>query len=119
MSYVLIIAGSQDLVVTSRQISAALEASNWGPPSVVVCGMARGPDLAGKEWAEEHGITVIKMPAPWRDASGQFNRAAGIERNGEMARIADRLLAFWDGTSPGTRNMIHRMRLRKSITIVR
>ena len=37
---------------------------------------------------------------------------AGMERNIEMAKYADALLAVWDGTSNGTFHMIHEMRAR-------
>lgn len=32
--------------------------------------------------------------------------ASGPIRNGEMAKYADALIAMWDGTSTGTKNMI-------------
>lgn len=114
MSYVLIIAGSRDIVVSRERISAALVASGWGHPSTVVCGMARGPDLAGREWATWHGIDVVEMPAQW----DRHGNAAGPLRNAEMARIADRLLAFWDGKSGGTRDMIDKMRYRKWMVVI-
>lgn len=76
----------------------------------VVCGMAKGPDLAGKHWAEmlnKQGINikVKEFPADW-DTHG---KAAGFFRNEQMAFYADELLAFWDGKSRGTKDMIQRM----------
>jgi hypothetical protein len=41
-------------------------------------------------------------------------------RNAEMAQFADGLLAFWDGESRGTDNMIQQMkRLGKPVKVVR
>lgn len=76
--------------------------SNYGTPMFIVSGMARGPDLMGKRYAEEHGIAVIPMPAEW----DKHGRSAGHIRNREMAVEGDSLIAFWDGKSSGTRSMI-------------
>ena len=68
----------------------------------VVCGEARGADSLGKRWAQEHNIPVKSFPADW-DAYGNY---AGIRRNHDMAQYADYLVAFWDGKSKGTKDMI-------------
>lgn len=68
----------------------------------IVCGMARGADKLGEQYAKERGYKVIYMPADW-DIDG---RSAGFKRNIKMAEYADALVAFWDGKSPGTRHMI-------------
>lgn len=70
--------------------------------AAVLCGDARGADTIGRRWAEHHGIPVQRYPADW-DSHG---RSAGYRRNEVMAQNADVLVAFWDGTSPGTRQMI-------------
>ena len=71
-------------------------------PDAIVCGEARGADLLGRRYAEEHGIEVMSYPADWET----FGRRAGYVRNLEMARNAEALIAFWDGKSKGTENMI-------------
>ena len=46
-------------------------------------------------------------------------RQAGIIRNIEMGKYADRLLAVWDGESHGTKQMIDWMRLYgKPVTVI-
>jgi hypothetical protein len=35
-----------------------------------------------------------------------LGKSAGYIRNDEMAQYADMLIAFWDGTSKGTKHMI-------------
>lgn len=72
------------------------------PPTEIICGGARGADELGKWWAFAHRIRVIEFPADWK----QFGRKAGPVRNDQMARYANALLAFWDGESKGTANMI-------------
>jgi hypothetical protein len=70
----------------------------------VVSGGARGIDLAGEDWAKANiPPTPIKRFIPDWDRQG---KAAGIIRNGDMARYAEALIAIWDGSSRGTKNMI-------------
>ena len=83
----------------------------------VVCGMARGADQLGEEWADSAGIPVVKFPADWN----KHGKSAGVIRNIEMAKYADGLLALWDGKSAGTANMIleaHRKGLKVWVSIV-
>lgn len=72
----------------------------------IVCGEARGADSLGRRYAEERGYTVLSYPANWE----KYGRSAGYRRNEEMAQVADALVAFWDGTSKGTQNMIELMK---------
>ena len=74
----------------------------------VVCGMASGADLLGKQYAEMNGIKVKCFPANW----DLYGNSAGYIRNEEMAKYASykkgygALIAFWNGNSRGTKNMI-------------
>lgn len=60
------------------------------------------PDVLGERYATEHNIPLRRKPADWN----QFGKAAGAIRNREMAEEGTHLLVFWDGKSPGTKNMI-------------
>lgn len=62
----------------------------------------KGADKLGELYAEEKGYRVEEFPAHW----SQFGNAAGPLRNKQMAEYADALIAFWDGKSRGTLNMI-------------
>lgn len=97
----LIIAGSRDIQVDSEFIYP------WVSDKVteIVCGMARGIDLCGKQFAEDYDLAVSEWPAEW----DIFGKRAGYERNNLMSLHADELLAFWDGKSKGTRHMIQCM----------
>lgn len=68
----------------------------------IVCGCARGGDILGKQFAEEFGLKVLEYPADWK----KYGKSAGYRRNKEMAKVADALIAFWDGESKGTKHMI-------------
>jgi len=67
----------------------------------VVSGGAKGADTLGERYAKENGHTVKRFIPDW-----SIGRVAGILRNAEMAEYADALIAFWDGKSKGTKNMI-------------
>lgn len=68
----------------------------------IVCGMAKGADTLGKIYAEKNGFKVKIFNADW----DKYGKSAGPIRNKEMAKYADTLIAFWDGKSKGTSNMI-------------
>jgi hypothetical protein len=68
----------------------------------IVSGTARGADKLGERYAREKGYDIKEFPANW----DKFGKRAGYIRNDEMAQYADWLIAFWDGTSKGTKHMI-------------
>ncbi len=74
----------------------------------VMCGMARGADSLGEQWAVTNWAKLVEFPADW----DTYGKAAGYRRNVEMAEYAAQvpgegwLVAFWDGVSTGTKHMI-------------
>ena len=95
-----IIAGSR--TISDREsVEAAIKASGF-EITEVVCGMARGVDTEGFNWAKDNNIPVKEFHADWE----KYGRAAGPIRNKQMAEYADALIAFWDGKSRGTKHMI-------------
>lgn len=108
MSYRVIIAGGRDF----DDYSTLREACDYylrNKTNVeVVSGLARGADKLGVWYANERGLRVIPYPADW-DTHGA---AAGPIRNEEMASNAEALIAFWDGISRGTADMIEKARKR-------
>jgi len=68
----------------------------------IVSGTAKGADKLGEQYAKERGFKLTKFPANWN----KYGKAAGPKRNQQMAQYADALIAFWDGKSRGTKNMI-------------
>ena len=80
-------------------------------PIEIICGMCRGADTLGERFAKENGYPIKYFPADWN----KYGKAAGVIRNEEMAKYAAEyededdegiLVAFWDGKSRGTKNMI-------------
>ena len=103
----LIIAGSRTMLERSSFIDNMMDLAIDKNILIteVVCGMARGSDMAGKLWAEENEILVAKFPADW----DKHGKAAGHIRNSEMAKYGDALLLIWDGSSRGSANMKQNM----------
>lgn len=95
-----IIAGGRD-IDDYKLVCRAIEESGYHI-SEVVCGMARGVDLVGRQWAEVHRIPVAKFPADWAN----YGNAAGPIRNHAMAEYAEALILVWDGRSKGSANML-------------
>ena len=77
--------------------------SNIEDNIVVVCGMARGADSLGEQYAKARGFQVCYFPAEW----DKYGKSAGYKRNEQMAQNADALVAFWDRQSRGTKHMIN------------
>lgn len=71
---------------------------------VIVSGAAPGADTLGEDWAVVNWVPIKQYPADW----DKIGRAAGVLRNQEMADNADALVAFWNGKSTGTKDMITR-----------
>lgn len=69
---------------------------------VIVSGRANGADQMGERYARERGYSLRTYPANWE----RYGNRAGPIRNELMAQNADALIAYWDGRSPGTKNMI-------------
>ncbi|WP_397445949.1 DUF2493 domain-containing protein [Polaribacter sp. R77954] len=62
----------------------------------------KGADKLGIQYANEKGFKLITFSAEWN----KFGKAAGPIRNNKMAIFSEVLIAFWDGRSRGTQNMI-------------
>jgi SLOG family YspA-like protein len=71
----------------------------------LIHGNAAGADVLGAAAGAVLGFKIYSYPADWR----KYGRAAGLIRNKQMLEAKpDLVLAFWDGESRGTRDMIRR-----------
>lgn len=72
----------------------------------IVSGHAKGADTFGEEYAAMHELPVKIFKPDWK----KYGRAAGPIRNKEMLTYAVEenpvVIAFWNGESKGTKNMI-------------
>lgn len=71
----------------------------------IITGSASGVDAAVTKAARESGIPVQVMPASFDELADPAKAAA---RNQRLVEACDVLVAFWDGTSKGTRTTLDR-----------
>ena len=79
--------------------------------TVVIEGAAPGADDLAAKWANGHRIKVLPFPADWdahRPTDPSKKNPAGAIRNRRMLTSGrpELVVAFWDGRSPGTADMI-------------
>lgn len=72
--------------------------------TVIISGGARGVDTWAKLSAQTCNLEYIEFPADW-----SLGQIAGHLRNQQIVDAADQMVAFWDGSSPGTADAISRM----------
>jgi hypothetical protein len=102
--YKVIIAGCRDFTDYPLLCSFADQTLAGAEDIEIVSGGARGTDALGERYARERRYGLKVFPAEWK----KWGAAAGPIRNGQMAGYADALIAFWDGQSAGTRDMIRK-----------
>ena len=103
--YRVIIAGSRefgDYALLCEKCDGLLCQKQGTHHIIIISGTARGADQLGERYAHERGYDIQQFPANWE----RDGKAAGFIRNRQMADVADALIAFWDGRSRGTANMI-------------
>ena len=116
----LIVAGGrefEDALLLAAKINELANGEYKDKAVSLVSGMARGADKLAYQFAQRHGIKVYEFVPDW---NGPLGKGAGFARNKDMGNFADGLLAFWDGESRGTAQMIEFMRsLKKPVHVVR
>lgn len=86
----------------------------WVEITKVISGGAAGVDTMAIQWAEANNKPHRVFMADWN----RLGRKAGPIRNSQMANISDGLIAFWNGESRGTKNMIDQMANKGAWTYV-
>lgn len=79
----------------------------------IVSGGARGIDTCAREYAQAHGIKLTEFLPDYE----RFGRSAPLRRNLEIIDYADTVIAFWDGTSRGTKYVIDKCRGKKKVKV--
>ncbi len=84
--------------------------ADYLPESVteIVSGGAKGVDSCAAAFARKNGLKLTVFLPQYEN----FGRAAPLKRNEQIADYADCALAFWDGTSKGTRHVIKQFEIR-------
>ena len=100
---------------------------------VIISGGAKGADQLAEQWSKEflNKSPMIIRP-DWKDISRQdaivkqdekgnsYDVRAGLRRNELIAQRADLVIAFWDGQSKGTKQIISYARqIGKEVQVVK
>ena len=90
-----------DLDIIWETLDALAKAENI---DCIIEGDAPGADRVAGHWAKRRKVDLYCYPADW----DKYDKSAGFIRNKQMLDEGkpDLVLAFWDGKSPGTKNMI-------------
>jgi len=68
----------------------------------IVSGGAKGADSLGARYAKDRKLKLIEFKPDWN----KFGKSAGFKRNIQIVDECDKLVAFWDGVSKGTKHSI-------------
>ena len=72
----------------------------------IVTGGAKGIDTCAREYARSHGIKLTEFTPDY----AKYGRNAPLKRNITIIENSDLVLAFWDGSSRGTKFVIENCR---------
>src|SRR2546429_9342627 len=75
------------------------------PRASIITGSASGVDASATRAAREKGIPVQVMPTSFEELA---DTAKSTARNQRLVDSCDVLVAFWDGSSKGTRTTVER-----------
>ena len=89
-------------VIGSRNIVVTDLGAYLSDCSEIVSGGAKGVDTCAAEYARRWGLKLTEFLPQYE----RYGRIAPIMRNREIVDYADKVLAFWDGRSKGTRSVI-------------
>ena len=74
----------------------------------IVSGGAKGIDICAAEYAKSHGLKLTEFKPDY----DRFGRGAPLKRNVTIIEYVDRVIAFWDGKSHGTKFVIEECKKR-------
>jgi NADP-dependent 3-hydroxy acid dehydrogenase YdfG len=96
-------------IVGSRRFADPQRVSDYvralPPRASIITGSSSGVDAEATRAARAKGIPVQVMPASFEELSDVAKSAV---RNQRLIDACDVLVAFWDGTSRGTRSTVER-----------
>lgn len=102
-------------IVGSRNITK-INLSDFLPGSIteIVSGAAKGIDSCAREYALLHNIPLKEYLPEY----SKYGKRAPLVRNLQIIDYADEVIAFWDGKSHGTKNVIDMCKKRgKTVTV--
>lgn len=111
MTFKLIVAGGRDFkdygLLEQAVIRYVISRDVPWSKITIISGGAIGADTLGEEFAEKFNLDLERFVPDWT-----VGKQGGAIRNAEMAKHADGLIAFYNGSN-GTANMIQTARRKK------
>ena len=104
------------LVVGSRALKN-IDISIYIPTDtdIIISGGASGVDSLAEKYADDNRLSKLILRPNYK----RYGKAAPIRRNYEMVDLSDKIIAFWDGRSRGTKATIEYAKKRqKDIEII-
>ena len=89
-------------VIGSRGVIVADIGEYLAGVEEIVSGGAVGVDSCAAQYAKAKGITLTEFLPEY----ARYGRAAPIVRNKQIVDYADKIIAFWNGSSKGTLSVI-------------
>ncbi len=74
----------------------------------IISGGAKGVDTTAREYALSHNIKLTEIFPDYK----RYGKAAPLKRNIDIIEMADKVIAFWNGNSHGTKFVIENCRKR-------
>ena len=89
-------------IIGSRGITVQNIADYVSESDEIVSGGAIGVDRSAAEYAKKKGLKLTEFLPQYQ----RYGRAAPILRNKKIVDYADKVIAFWNGSSKGTLSVI-------------
>jgi SLOG family YspA-like protein len=99
----LAIVGSRSFTDYNFLETNILEKYNLKDIDEIVSGGAKGTDNLAESFAKVHNLKLTVFYPDWL----KHGKYAGPLRNKQIVEYADEVIAFWDGSSPGTKSTIN------------
>lgn len=111
---ILIVAGSRGYQRDEYlpKLDEAIRLSGFKPTLILHGGNMSSVDRLAKLWARQHELPFEAIEADWAETErlGIPRAAAGPLRNDRLEKRGNGLVALWDGETPGTADMIKKIR---------
>jgi len=101
----IVVAGGRefsDYELLKAKMDSLIKAKSLTHEVIIISGTAKGADMLGERYADDHKLNIMKFPAQWE----LHGKSAGYKRNVQMSTVADAVVVFWDGKSKGSKHMV-------------
>lgn len=89
-------------IIGSRNLKVNLDIHIPKDATLIISGGANGIDRLAEEYADKHRISKLIIKPEY----DKYGKTAPLVRNKKIVDSADMVIAFWDGQSRGTSNVI-------------